>query len=80
MNKSKPAPLCQCVEAALSRYFQELHGEAPVDLYNLVLSEVERPLLAAVMEYAGSNQSRAARYLGINRNTLRKKLSQYGIE
>ena len=80
MNTSKPAPLRQCVEIALSHYFKQLQGEPPVDLYTLVLSEVERPLLAAVMEYAGSNQSRAARYLGINRNTLRKKLAHYGIE
>lgn len=80
MKKSRPAPICQCVEESLACYFAELEGEAPAGLYSLVITEVERPLLEAVMRYAGSNQSRAARYLGINRNTLRKKLIEYGIE
>lgn len=80
MNEPKPAPICQCVEKALEHYFRQLHGEAPSGLYDLVMAEAERPLLEAVMRHAGSNQSRAARYLGINRNTLRKKLDLYGIE
>lgn len=80
MTKHGPGPLCQCIERALEQYFRQLQGEAPSGLYDLVLAEVERPLLEAVMNYAGSNQSRAARYLGINRNTLRKKLVHYGIE
>ncbi|KAA3626242.1 MAG: Fis family transcriptional regulator [Proteobacteria bacterium] len=80
MTETKPAPICQCVERALHHYFEQLEGEPPAGLYDLVLSEVEKPLLKAVMRHAGSNQSRAARYLGINRNTLRKKLSLYGIE
>ena len=80
MNEPKPAPIRHCVESALKHYFRQLQGEAPAGLYDLVIAEVERPLLLAVMDYAGSNQSKAARYLGINRNTLRKKLNQYGIE
>ncbi len=80
MNDPKPAPICQCVEKALEHYFRQLQGEEPTGLHELVVAEVERPLLEVVMRYAGSNQSRAARYLGINRNTLRKKLNQYGIE
>lgn len=80
MNEPKPAPVCQCVEKALEHYFRQLQGEAPAGLYDLVIAEVERPLLEVVMRHAGSNQSRAARFLGINRNTLRKKLTQYGIE
>lgn len=80
MSESKPAPICQCVERALDHYFEQLDGESPAGLYDLVVSEVEKPLLRAVMRHAGSNQSKAARFLGINRNTLRKKLGQYGIE
>jgi Fis family transcriptional regulator, factor for inversion stimulation protein len=80
MSENQPAPIHDCIEAALERYFTELQGEAPSGLYDLILGEVERPLLRAVLHHAGSNQSRAARYLGINRNTLRSKLKRYGIE
>lgn len=80
MSDKQPVPICKCVEDALERYFAQLHGEAPSGLYDLILAEVERPLLRSVMHHAGSNQSRAARYLGINRNTLRTKLKRYGIE
>ncbi|GJL81486.1 MAG: Fis family DNA-binding protein [marine bacterium B5-7] len=80
MSEPTPAPLCKCVEYALKHYFEQLQGEAPSGVYDLVLCEVERPLLKAIMDYAGGNQSRAARYLGINRNTLRKKLDRHGLE
>ncbi len=80
MTDKQPVPLAQCVEQALEQYFIQLEGETPGGLYDLVLAEVERPLLQKVMYHAGSNQSRAAQYLGINRNTLRKKLKFYGIE
>ena len=80
MSDQPPAPLSKCVEKALSHYFEALRGEEPVDIYSLVINEVERPLLIAVMEYAQSNQCRAARYLGINRNTLRKKLKAHGLD
>ena len=73
-------PLNACVRNALERYFQQLEGEPPRDLYALVLSEVEPPLLQAVMSYTRGNQSRAAEVLGINRGTLRKKLKLYGLE
>jgi Fis family transcriptional regulator, factor for inversion stimulation protein len=80
MKESRPAPIRQCVEQALKLYFEELQGEGTAGLYDLVIAEVEKPLLEAVLRHAGGNQSKAARYLGINRNTLRKKLSQYGID
>lgn len=76
----KRTSLADCVEKALGRYFVELKGEPPSGLYALVLREIERPLLKQVMHHAGSNQSRAARYLGINRNTLRSKLKRHGLE
>jgi Fis family transcriptional regulator len=72
-------PLRTCVQNALKRYFSDLNGHRPVGLYQMVISEVEQPMLEAVLEYTRGNQSQAAEVLGINRNTLRKKLRQYGI-
>ena len=73
-------PLCQCVRRSLKHYFKDMNGEEPNNLYQMVIGEIEKPLLEVVMEQSESNQTRAARYLGINRNTLRKKLKQYDIE
>jgi Fis family transcriptional regulator len=67
------------VERSMSQYFAHL-GETPVtDLYDLVLFEVEGPLLEAVLKHTGSNQSKASIMLGLNRGTLRKKLKQHGM-
>ena len=63
-----------------SQYFEQLDGTPPVDLHQMVMQQVERPLYETVMDYAGGNQSRAAAMLGISRSTLRKKLAQYEIE
>lgn len=67
------------VEHALENYFSQLDGAPVTDVYQLVLSEVEAPLLEKVMEYTGDNQTRASAMLGLNRGTLRKKLKQYGL-
>ncbi len=67
------------VEQALENYFSQLDGAPVTDVYQLVLSEVEAPLLEKVMEYTGDNQTRASAMLGLNRGTLRKKLKQYGL-
>jgi len=69
----------QSVRANLARYFQDLEGSNPHDIYDMVMSCVEKPMLEIVLEQAGGNQSLAAEYLGINRNTLRKKLQQHGL-
>lgn len=71
--------LRQCVENALQQYFQTLDGQPANDLYQLVLSEVEAPLLEAVLSYTRNNQSKSAEMLGLNRGTLRKKLKQYDL-
>lgn len=73
-------PLRECVREALTDYLNHLNGHAPAALYDLVLQEVEQPLLSTVMQHTGGNQSRAADILGISRSTLRKKLAKYGIE
>ena len=71
--------LANSVEKALECYFEQLDGAKTCDLYNLVMAEVERPLLCSVMEHVDQNQSRAADLLGLSRGTLRKKLKIYGL-
>jgi len=70
-------PLRDVTAEALRRYFKDLNGHSPGDLYGLVLGEIEAPLFETVMEHTQGNQSRAAEILGINRATLRKKLKNY---
>lgn len=67
------------VEKALSNYFAQLDGAPVTDVYQLVLSEVEAPLLEQVLKYTRNNQTKASVLLGLNRGTLRKKLKQYGL-
>ncbi len=68
-----------CVRASLQAYFDDLGGEPPANMYDMVLRLVERPLLEEVMAQADHNQSRAAQWLGLNRNTLRKKLLEHEL-
>ncbi|WP_020410352.1 DNA-binding transcriptional regulator Fis [Hahella ganghwensis] len=67
------------VEQALENYFTQLDGAPVKDVYNMVLSEVEAPLLEQVLKYTRNNQTKASVLLGLNRGTLRKKLKQYGL-
>ena len=71
--------LRHCVERAMEEYFSHLDGQTCTDLYQLVLQEVEDPLLNAVMKYTRNNQSKASEMLGLNRGTLRKKLKHYDL-
>lgn len=68
------------VRVTLMRYFAQLDGHEATDLYAMVISEVEKPLIETVLEQCGHNQSKAALVLGVSRSTLRKKMLQYGIE
>ena len=69
------------VRKALKEYFKDLDGEEPcAGMYDMVINCVEKPLLEMVLEHVGGNQTRAAEMLGINRNTLRKKMLEHGIE
>lgn len=72
-------PLRDLVKQALKNYFAQLNNQDINDLYELVLAEVEKPLLDMVMQYTRGNQTRAALMLNINRGTLRKKLKKYGM-
>ncbi len=71
--------LGKTVEKSLDEYFRRLDGERPHGVYDMVIMHVERALITSVMERAGGNQTQAADMLGMNRNTLRAKLSKYGI-
>jgi Fis family transcriptional regulator len=73
-------PLCQQVAKALENYFAQLDGQEVVDLHALVISEVEKPLLEAVLNHTKFNQSKAAKMLGLSRGTLRKKLTAYELD
>jgi len=79
MSTQPPSPLAQAVTTALEKYFTELSGEPATDVYDMVISCVERPMLQVVMTQAANNQTTAAQILGINRNTLRKKLADHGL-
>ena len=69
----------ECVRESLEAYFRDLRGTEPGGLYEMVTRVVEKPLLDVVMQHAGQNQSRAAEWLGMNRNTLRKKLVEHKL-
>ncbi len=78
LKKNNPS-LHNSVTTALIQYLEDLDGEDPCNLYEKVISEIEKPLLSTVMNHYENNQSKAASCLGINRGTLRKKLKQYEI-
>ncbi len=75
----QPLSLRACVEMTLHNYFMHLEGTEVTNVYQLVLNEVEAPLLATVLQYAQGNQSKAAEILGLNRGTLRKKLKEHNL-
>jgi Fis family transcriptional regulator, factor for inversion stimulation protein len=68
-----------CVTQALDRYFTDLDGEKPVGIYDMVIREVEKPMLQSVLRQTRGNQTQAAEILGITRNTLRRKLTEHGL-
>ena len=73
--------MARYVRQALTEYFSDLDGEEPgCDIYDMVMNCVEKPLVEMVLAQVGGNQSQAAAMLGINRNTLRKKMTLHGIE
>jgi Fis family transcriptional regulator len=69
----------ECVRTSLDAFFRDLKGAEPHGMYDMMIHIVEKPLLEAVMQEAQHNQSRAAEWLGLNRNTLRKKLIEHKL-
>ena len=69
----------ECVRDTLERYFDDLRGTEPDGVHEMIMSAVEKPLLEVVMRHADGNQSKAADWLGINRNTLHRKLTDHKL-
>lgn len=78
-NVAEDITLSESVNRTVSGYLDAMQGQEVEDLYELVISEIEAPLLESVMKAAGNNQSLTAKMLGLNRGTLRKKLKKYGM-
>lgn len=72
-------PLRQHVQNTISRYLEDMGNTAPANLYQMLLAEIEPPLIEEILKCTGGNQSRAAAMLGITRNTLRTKMQRYSI-
>ncbi len=75
----KPTHIAECVRANLEDYLSDLGSSEPDRMYNMLLCAVEKPLLEVVMQHTDHNQSKAAQWLGLNRNTLRKKLLEHKL-
>lgn len=71
--------IAEAVRRTLEQYFRDLDGEKPAAVHDMVIRNVERPLLEFMLAQAGGNQTIAAEMLGINRNTLRRKLTDYNL-
>ena len=69
----------ECIRTSLEQYFKDLRGAEPHSVHQMVLNAVEKPLLEVVMRQAEGNQSKAAQWLGLNRNTLRRKLADHKL-
>ena len=80
MSLRQSNEIADCVRRSLERYFKDLDGEKPRSIYDMVMRNVERPLLEVILDQAEGNQTIAAEMLGINRNTLRKKIQALKIK
>ena len=80
VEASKENELSTTVRKVMRQYFKDLDGEKASGIYEMVVLAVEKPMLEIVMGQAQGNQTRAAELLGMNRNTLRKKLQQHGLD
>jgi Fis family transcriptional regulator len=69
----------ECIRDTLEQYFRDLRGTQPHSVHAMIVDAVEKPLLEVVMKHAAGNQSKAADWLGINRNTLRRKLLDHKL-
>lgn len=78
-EETKNTGLDNAVRASLSQFLDDLDEENPGNIYDLVIQQVEAPLLELILKHVDGNQSKAADYLGINRGTLRKKLKAYQL-
>ena len=80
MNRINDSEMARMVRRAIDGYFKDLDGERARGVYDMVINCVEKPLLESVLHRVQGNQTHAAEMLGINRNTLRKKMKAHGIK
>jgi Fis family transcriptional regulator len=78
--KQTSSEIQESVRKSLERYFKDLDGAKPCSIYDMVLKNVEKPMIETVLDKADGNQTIAAEMLGINRNTLRKKIQEHKIK
>lgn len=76
---SRSNEIAESINRTLDQYFRDLDGEKPAAIYDMVIRTVERPMLEFVLRQTNGNQTAAAEILGINRNTLRRKLTEYEL-
>ncbi|MBL8444000.1 MAG: Fis family transcriptional regulator [Zoogloeaceae bacterium] len=76
---SRSNEIAESINRTLDQYFRDLDGEKPAAIYDMVMRTVERPMLEFVLRQTNGNQTAAAEILGINRNTLRRKLTEYEL-
>ena len=79
-SEARENELTLTVRKVMRQYFKDLDGEKCSGIYDMVVLAVEKPMLEVVMTQAQGNQTRAAQLLGLNRNTLRKKLKQHDLD
>lgn len=79
LQQGSETSLRNAVTTSVRRYLAELDGQMSTDVYQMVLAEIEAPLLEEIMAYTRNNQTKASVMLGLNRGTLRKKLKQYKL-
>lgn len=77
---SRPNEIASCITSALNQYFEDLDGAKPSSIYSMVMGNVECAMLEYVLRKAQGNQTVAADMLGINRNTLRRKLTEHRLQ
>jgi Fis family transcriptional regulator, factor for inversion stimulation protein len=80
MNTLNENEIACCIRKSIEAYLEDLDGEKPCPIYEMVIRSVEKPLFELAMEYAEGNQTKAAELLGINRNTLRNRLAKHQIK
>ena len=79
-SKNSSKCLCESVTDAMEKYFRDMDGHEPADLHELIMSQVEKPLIESVIDNTRGNISRAAQYLGLNRGTLRNRMQKYDLD
>ncbi len=68
------------VREVMQKYFSDMDGHQPTEVYELILSQIEIPLFETVLDYTDGNVSRAAEILGLNRGTFRNRLRKYDMQ